>query len=321
MATDHVLVAGTGGVGSVIGGFLRRAGLAVTLLGRQPHVEAIARSGLHIDGLWGAHHVDGFHVATSAATLPQTFTVILVAVKAYDTRSMATAVAPFLAADGVMISLQNGLGNVEAIEAIVGPERALGARVIFGSTVPEPGRAHVTAFADPTTIGARHPGRYPECDAAARKWASIIDAAGVPATYTEQLETLLWAKIFYNAALNPLSALLDLHYGALAERPDCRAIMDAAIDEAAAVAAATGADLPWPTAGTYREEFYNRLVPVTYQHRSSMLQDLERGRRTEVDAINGEVWHRGQAHDIKTPVNEMLTRLMHLAVDTRKTTR
>jgi 2-dehydropantoate 2-reductase len=103
-----------------------------------------------------------------------------------------------------------------------------------------------------------------------------------------------------------------VHYGALPEKDESRTVMDAAIDEAFAVARAEGVDLPWGDAAAYREEFYGRLVPSTYHHRSSMLQDIERGRRTEVDAINGEVWRRGALHGIRTPTNETLTRLIHM---------
>ena len=169
-------------------------------------------------------------------------------------------------------------------------------------------------IADPTAVGAhaRRDG-FAARDQHARAWAERFDRAGVPAIYTDQLTAMLWGKVLYSAALNPLGALLGVHYGALTEHADSRAIMDAAIEEAFAVAAAESVTLAWPSAAAYRDEFYHRLVPVTYDHRSSMLQDLERGRRTEIDAITGEVWRRGQRHGIVTPVNEMLTRLIHLA--------
>jgi 2-dehydropantoate 2-reductase len=307
----RVLVAGAGALGSVFGGFLRRAGLEVTLLGRAGHLDAIGRGGLTIDGIWGTHHIDGFASATDAAALRGPFDAILLAVKSYDTAAMAKAVAPLLADTGVAISLQNGLGNVEVLEEAVGPHRALGARVIFGAIIAAPGHVRVTVFADPTAVGALAPGAHPERDAAARRWAEIIDRAGVPAAATDRLAALLWAKVFYNAALNPLGALLGVHYGALPEQPESRALMDRVIDEAFAVARAENVALPWPNPADYQREFYDRLVPATYDHRSSMLQDLERGRRTEIDAINGAVWHRGAARGINTPVNETLTRLVH----------
>ncbi|MGH7785455.1 MAG: ketopantoate reductase family protein [Candidatus Binatia bacterium] len=308
----RILIAGAGALGSVFGGFLRQAGLDVTLLGRATHLEAIARHGLTIDGIWGRHQVAGFGIATDPAALPGVFDAALLPVKSYDTAAMAAAIAPRLAPDGIAIALQNGLGNVEALEAVLGAERCLGARVIFGATLPAPGQVRVTVFADPTAIGALVPGAHPTRDAAARQWAARIDAAGVPTVSTDHLAALLWAKVFYNAALNPLGALLQVHYGALPERADSRATMDEVIDEAFAVAAAEGVALPWPTAAAYRDEFYGRLVPATYDHRSSMLQDLERGRRTEIDAINGAVWHRGAARGITTPVNRTLSQLIRV---------
>lgn len=312
MPHERVLIAGAGALGSVFGCFLREAGVAVTLLGRAAHLDAIERDGLVVDGIWGEHRATGFGLAREAAELEGAFDAIFVPVKSYDTETVAGAAAPFLAPDGVMCSLQNGLGNVETIERAVGAERAIGARVIFGATIPAPGRARVTVFADPTSFGSLAPGSHPSRDEAARRWASVIDRSGIPAVHTDRLAAMLWAKVFYNAALNPLGALLGVHYGALPEKPDSRTVMDAAIGEAFAVARAEGVDLPWNDASAYRDEFYGRLVPSTYHHRSSMLQDIERGRRTEVDAINGEVWRRGKAHGIKTPTNETLTRLIHL---------
>ncbi|MBX3023499.1 ketopantoate reductase family protein [bacterium] len=309
----RVLIAGAGALGSVFGAFLGRAGDDVTLLGRAAHLEAIARDGLRVDGLWGEHLVRGLATATDAAALRGVFDAILLPVKSYDTAAVSEAVAPRLADDGVVISLQNGLGNVETVERIVGAPRVLGARVIFGATIAAPGHVRVTVFADPTAIGALAPGRHPGRDRAARAWAARIDAAGVPAIYTETLPALLWAKVFYNAALNPLGALLDLHYGALPEHPSSRALMDAVIDEAFAVARAEGVALAWPDAAAYRDELYGRLVPATYHHRSSMLQDLSHGRRTEIDAINGAVWERGAAVAVETPINAALTRLLRIA--------
>ena len=309
--SGRVLVAGAGALGSVFGGFLRRAGYDVTLLGRAPHMNAISLHGLAIDGIWGEHRIDDLRTVSDPARLDGGFDLVLLTVKSFDTVLTATAVLPYLSDAGFVICLQNGLGNVETVEKIAGAERTLGARVIFGASVPEPGRAHVSVFADPNAVGTLDSRALPAREEAARGWAARFDAAGLPSVYTDDLPTRLWAKVLYNAALNPLGALLGVHYGALPEQPHSRAIMDAVIDEAFHVAVADGARFPWRDAAAYSDEFYGRLVPSTYQHRPSMLQDLEAGRRTEIDAINGEVVRRGAQHGIATPVNETL---MHLVL-------
>ncbi len=305
----RVLVAGAGALGSVYGCFLRAAGHAVTLLGRAAHLDAIATSGLHLEGLWGEHQAGGFTLITDATQARPSFDAILVAAKAYDTETVGKAVAPLLAPAGVMISLQNGLGNVEILAQQVGWERVLAGRVIFGAEIVAPGRVRVTVYADPVLIGVWG-APFPPLDAAAHCWAERLAAAGIPAAYCADIRAALWGKILYNAALNPLSALLGVSYGVLSAEANTRAIMDAVFDEVYAVAAGEGVTLSWPSAAAYRAEFYGRLIPATFDHRSSMLQDLERGRRTEIDAINGEVWRRGAVGGIPTPVNELLTRLV-----------
>jgi 2-dehydropantoate 2-reductase len=306
---ESVLVAGAGALGSVIGGLLARAGSPVTLLGRPAHMAAIRARGLDVEGLFGAHHVHGLTCATDVCELAGPYATVLLTVKAWDTATMATAVAPHLAADGVLVCLQNGLGNIERAAAAVGDARVLGGRVIFGAALPRPGLVRVTVFADPVLIGSPDPTDRRRVAAAARL-ASRLDAAGVPARATDAIVADLWGKVLYNAALNPLGALLGLPYGALPEDADTRALMDAVIDEAFAVAVADGVRLAWASAAAYRETFYGRLVPSTAAHRSSMLQDLERGRPTEIEAINGHVVARGAALGMPTPVNATLARLI-----------
>jgi 2-dehydropantoate 2-reductase len=306
---DAILVAGAGALGSVVGGLLARAGARVTLLGRARHLDAVRRQGLGIDGLFGAHRVRGLECVTDGEPLGGPYATILLTAKAYDTAAVAAQVAGALAPDGFLVPMQNGLGNLEAAAAAVGDARVLGARVIFGAELVAPGEARVTVIADPVLVGSPDPADARRT-AAATRLAATLAAAGVPSEPTDRLLAALWAKVLYSAALNPLGALLGATYGELAADPDTRAIMDDAIGEAFAVASAEGVRLPWPDAAAYREEFYGRLVPATAGHRSSMLQDVERGRRTEIDAINGHVARRGEAHGIAVPVNALLTRLV-----------
>jgi 2-dehydropantoate 2-reductase len=304
-----VLIAGAGAVGSVVGGLLAAAGHRVTLLGRSTHLDAIGAHGLALDGLWGERRVDGFALATSAAAAGGPFDAVLLAVKSYDTAAMLAETVGTVAPNGCVIALQNGLGNVEQVAVAVGPDRALGGRVIFGAAIPRPGAARVTVFADPIALGAAVAGT-PAAEGRAREWAERFAAAGIPTEYTPALQAHLWTKVFYNAALNPLGALLGQPYGALAADPDGRVLMDDVIDECFAVAAARGVVPLVPTADAYRELFYARLVPSTAHHRSSMLQDLERGRPTEIEAINGCIWRYGREAGIPTPVNATMTRLI-----------
>ncbi len=306
----RVLVAGAGALGSVFGGFLRLAGHEVVLLGRAAHMDAVRRDGLRIDGIWGAHHVTGLVSVTDLDAIQGRFDAILITVKSFDTETAAQAVAARVEPDGVFISLQNGLGNAEAIHRGTGSRRVLGCRVIFGARLEAPACVRVTVYADPVLVGVPLAADDAELTDLAQHWAQRFAAAGIPAQYCVDVIAALWGKVFYNAALNPLGALLGVHYGALAENVETRAVMDQVIDEAFAVAVAEGVSLPWPLATAYREIFYERLVPSTYDHRSSMLQDIERGRPTEIEAINGEVWRRGARHGMLTPANELLTRLL-----------
>jgi 2-dehydropantoate 2-reductase len=305
---EAILIAGAGAIGSVVGGLLAHAGWDVTLLGRRAHLDAVRRHGLLVEGLFGTHRVRGLACVTDAREIGGPYAAVLLTVKSYDTAAVAAAVADSLAADGVLVSLQNGLGNLEAAARVVGAERVLGARVIFGAEVREPGRVVVTVCADPVLVGGMQPGGGRREMSVA--WAARLGAAGIPAEPTGRIVTELWAKVLYSAALNPLGALLGATYGELAADPDARVLMDEVIEEAFAVARAELVDFDWPDAAAYRETFYGRLVPATAAHRSSMLQDLERGRPTEVDAINGQVAARGAACGRPAPVNAALTRLI-----------
>jgi 2-dehydropantoate 2-reductase len=310
---DGVLVAGAGALGSVFGGLLAEAGTRVTLLGRAPHVTAVRERGLVVDGLFGNHRIGALACATDVRELGGRYGAILLTVKSWDTRAMIERVAPLLADDGVVVCLQNGLGNLEVVADVVGPARVLGARVIFGAELPGPGHVRVTVIADPVLVGSPVAGDAAR-DTYARAWAARFEAAGIPSRYTDRLVPELWAKVLYNAALNPLGALLGVPYGWLPDDSGARATMDEVIDEAFAVARACGVALAWGTPMEYRQTFYGRLVPSTADHRSSMLQDLERGRPTEIEAINGYVVREGTAHGIPTPANAVLTRLVRARV-------
>ncbi len=304
-----ILIAGSGAIGSVFGGLLREAGHEVTLLGRDWHLRAIESSGLEISGIWGDHRAEGFRLATSVADLSETYDLVLVSVKAYDTRQMVHEVTPYLGPRGLAIALQNGLGNLETLVEVFGPERSLGGSVPIGARIPGPGKVTVTVYAAPVVIGPFDSSSTDSMELT-RFWTSEFSRVGIPCEPTDQILPHLWAKVLYNTPLNPLGAILRVHYGALGEEQGLKAIMDRIIDEVFRVGQKRGVRLLWKSADEYRELFYGKLLPATYDHQSSMLQDLERGRRTEIDALNGKIWRYGAELGIPTPFNEAVTQLI-----------
>jgi 2-dehydropantoate 2-reductase len=308
MSAAQILIAGAGALGSLYGGFLRRHGHAVTLLGRPAHLDAVRRAGLRIGGIWGEHLVEGFSTAASAAEVRGELDLIVLAVKSYDVAAVASSLAGRLAPEGSVLCLQNGLGHLEVVGEVFGRSHTLGAPVLIGATIPEPGRVTVTVYAKPVKIGA------PWGDLErAEHWAEILARAGIPSEPTDRLLPYLWEKVLYNAALNPLGALLRVPYGRLGEKSETRKLMDRVLDEAYDVARADGVDLLWESREQCRRHFYETLLPPTVGHRSSMLQDIEGGRRTEIDAINGYVCARGAANGVATPINDIVTALIHAA--------
>lgn len=292
---------------------MHAAGHDVTLLGRRTHLEAIARDGLRISGLLGERTVTGMTLADDPAHLTRRFGVILCSVKSYDTKTIAAALAEHLNDDGVVVSMQNGLGNIEALIDRFGRRRVLGARVIFGAEMARPGTAHVTVFAEPVAIGpapALHREDSGALESRAAAIAEMIDSAGVPTVSVGDIVPVLWTKVLYNVALNPLGAILKLHYGALAEDPDLRPIMDRAIEEAFAVARALGVALPYPSDSEYRKVFYEQLIPATFNHRPTMLHDLHIRGRTEIEALNGKIVELAERFGLDATTNRMLTRLV-----------
>ena len=305
----NILIMGAGAVGSAFGGFLRKSGHDVTLIGRADHMNVITRHGLRISGIWGEHHVDGFHCLTQAAEAKGPFDTVLMCVKSFDSAAAAGAIKPHLSDSTLLVSLQNGVGNVEQILEATEHPWTMGGRVIFGIVRPAPGEIDITVYTQPVMIGfSAAPLTMAGADIIqrAQTFADAIATAGIPCEYTPNIEQHLWAKLLYNCALNPLSALHRVHYGALPERAEWRLCMDRIIDEIFAVAAGRGVELMWSHPDAFKALFYDKLVPDTYHHHSSMLQDIEKGNRTEIDALCGMVVRYAHEQGIAVPENEVM---------------
>ena len=310
-STMRFLVMGAGAIGSVFGGFLRKAGHDVALVGRHAHMAAIAARELKISGIWGDHLVAGVRTYESVSDAAGVmYDAVFLSVKSYDTESaMQELVRAGLQGEPPIVSLQNGLGNVETIARFVGAERTIGGRVIFGVEVPEPGHCRVTVYAEEVMLGEIERATAPRETVEAL--AHVLNEAGIPTLPTDRIHAYLWGKILYNCSLNPTATLLGAHYGELIEHEETREILWRVVGEIYAVAGARGVDLLVPTADEYVEVLFGRLVPATYDHHPSMLQDIRAGRRTEIDAMNGAVVRYGRQGGVATPTNEILTFLIH----------
>jgi 2-dehydropantoate 2-reductase len=304
----NVLVVGAGAIGSVFGGLLARAGHQVSLVGRQRHMAAIAERGLEIKGIWGEHKVTNLATFVSTMDIPhQRFDLILITTKSYDTEQAVRQVYPLVSPDSVVVSLQNGLGNVEAISEVIGPSRTLGGRVIFGVELRTPGQVEVTVYQDKVMLGSPT-GAVPQ--ERVEGIAKAFTGAGIPCEPTTEITKYIWGKVLYNCCLNALSALLECNYGELGERKETREIMSQVIAEAFIVAKRKGVALMWQGPQEYEQLLLDVLIPDTYAHHSSMLQDVRQGRRTEIDSMNGAIAKLGAEAGVETPTNLLLTRLM-----------
>ncbi len=306
----RILVFGAGAVGQAVGCMLANAGHAVDLVLRERYIERIRAQGLSVSGIFGEYAVpqNGIGAFSSIEDVAgNAYDFALITAKSFDTDGAVEALSSLHQQDFIAVSMQNGCGNIEKVERRFGRDRTLGGRVITGFEIVSPGHVKITVTADAVHIGGTVEGETP---LAASVLAEAIDAAGLPCVATARIRRDLFAKLLYNCALNPLGAALGVHYGALGDNPDARAVMNAIIDEVFAVITASGGATHWNSPEDYRAFFYGSQVPATYNHRSSMLQDIERGKRTEVDALTGYVSEAGRACGVPTPVCDTLSSII-----------
>ncbi|OGR17504.1 MAG: hypothetical protein A2X81_20100 [Desulfobacterales bacterium GWB2_56_26] len=306
----NFLVYGAGALGQAVGCMLAaQGGHHVDFILRERFIDSILANGLKVTGILGEFCAP-LQNCTFLPTVDRAqgvYDYVLITTKAYDTETAVRDIASLGDRAVRVVSMQNGCGNVELVEQQFGPEKSLGARVITGFEIMRPGMIAITVTADAIHVGASRRGEIPE---SAMELAAMIAHAGHPALAVTDIHQSLFAKLLYNCSLNPLGAILGVHYGALVEHAETRELMNRVIDETFAVICALGGTTPWPDADSYRQVFYDKLVPATYNHRPSMLQDLENGKRTEVDALVGYVSRQGKRHGLSTGTCDVLAALV-----------
>ena len=296
-----IAVVGAGAVGGYFGGMLARAGAPVVFIGRPGFVDAVKRDGLLLDTVQFKTKVKVAAATELAAA--RDAEIVLFCVKTTDTTSTAHELAPLLAKNALVVSMQNGVDNAEQIHAASGLH-ALAAAVYVAAAVPSPGVVKHFGRGD-LVVGPKNP--------ATEKVAAVFERAGVPCKISDHLATELWTKLVWNCGLNAISALGKATYGDIIANEDARQLVEGAVFEVIFVAKAAGVHLPMfedPNAAMVGAYKVAESMAAT---RSSTAQDMMRGKKTEIDSLNGFVVRKGRELKVPTPINHALFTLVKLA--------
>lgn len=294
----RIAVMGAGAVGCYYGALLARAGHPVTLIGRPVHVQAVRERGLRLQT--AVLDVQLPLAASTEASAVEGAEVVLFCVKSSDSEDAARQIRPHLAPGALVLTLQNGADNDERVRAVLDASTPVAAAVVYVAT----------AMAGPGHV--QHHGRgelviapSPRSEAVAAQFA----AAGIPTQISDNVRGALWAKLVLNCAYNALSAITRLPYGEIMNSPGLAVpqVMQDIVHECRLVAQASGIALPADTLDAVL-----RLAATMPAQMSSTAQDLARGKRSEIDHLNGFIVRRGEALGIATPVNRLLHTLVRL---------
>lgn len=300
MSNERVAVCGAGAMGGILGAGLVRGEVDVVLVDTwKDHVEAMRKNGLRIESEEGVETVK-VHATTELAGIAPV-DLLIVLVKAPFTETVMRTAGPVLAPGAAVLSLQNGIGNEEIIAASVGPERTLAGSLYFGGLVRSPGVIHCSARDAGLAVGAFDPaGR-----AAAETAHALLKQGGFKAKLHDNILAVKWQKAMLNVGISAITSILGQPIRVAAEQPGVREAMIAACEEGLEVVRSKGLSL-----GDDRDaaQYVSSGVDIhDYVHKASMCLDIEAGRPTEIEFINGAIARLGQELGVRTPINTILT--------------
>jgi 2-dehydropantoate 2-reductase len=300
--TSPILVVGTGSLACLFAARLAAAGAQVKMLGTwREGLNALRARGVRMVDTAGREQAYPVQVTEDPEECAGTL-FALVLVKSWQTPRAARQLAVCLDEKGLALTLQNGLGNFETLVEALGEERVALGITTLGASLIQPGLVRL-AGEGPITLGEH---------SRLEKPAGLLREAGFRVDQVPDPKGILWGKLVINAAINPVTALLNVPNGELVKDPAAHALLKAAAREAAAVAGALGVRLPYPDAVLAVESVALR----TAENYSSMLRDIQRGSQTEIDAISGAIVRAGERTGIPTPVNRTLWQLVKALQET-----
>lgn len=295
-----IAIIGAGAMGTLFGGLLSATADVYLIRRAEEHVRAIRENGLIIEKNDGSAQTFHPFAMTNPNDIPVGVELALIFTKSYDTEAAAQIAKSLLRQDGIALTLQNGLGNLEIIENIIGRGRAVAGVTSHGATMLKPGRVRHAGIGS-TTI-ATLPGK----EKLLQEIVKTFESAGIEVSLTESADNLIWGKLIINVGINALTAILRVQNGILGITPQCEKIMACAVEEAVAVANALNIIIPYPSP----LEQVKKVCAATAQNRASMLQDILNSRQTEISVINRAIVRKGQESGIPTPCNLFLSEII-----------
>ena len=306
----NILVIGAGGVGIGLATSVASQGADVSIYARGETAKAIKENGIKRCGLFTHYEIREIPVYESYEEIPKDhFDYIFICSKTTANEDIAENLnrnRDILKESTKIIIFQNGFGNDEHYLKHFTKKQVFSARVITGFTRPERHISEVTVYTEPILLGSLQ-GENPD---SLQEIADLITASGIKCEITTEVDKYLWAKMLYNCTLNPLGAILDVTYGKLTENQYTLDIMNNIIDEIFEVIKASPYETLWDTADEYRDIFYSKLVPDTYNHYSSTHQDIKKKIPTEIDSLNGKVIQLGKLNNVNVKTNEFIYNLI-----------
>ncbi len=305
----RILVFGAGAMGSFIGGlFASEPEHNVTFIGRPSHMAKLRKSGLKISGKTelaldrkAIIAYDTVEPLKKGCGPPE---LLMVTVKSYDTKNIIPDLKTITGPETIILSFQNGLDSVELLREAFPNNVVLGGTICHGVTFTKPGEVYHAGFGD-TYLGAFDRTH----DQITKEISDILIELGLETKMTKNICGEIWTKLAINASINPITAITGLKNGWLLKDPKLEVLLEQTCNEVITVAKRTGIHLPKGPRGNILART-KRVVERTADNKSSMLQDIEKGRKTEIDSINGAVVRVGLKNEIQTPVNSTLTTLV-----------
>lgn len=308
----NILIIGSGSVGIGIGCSLLSQNADISFLASEKTASKMKKNGIKRTGLFTNYSFSPseFNVYETYSQIPkESFDYVIVASKTTANKDISKRLdenRDILKDNFTIIICQNGFGNDEAYLKYFKASQVYCARIITGFTRPERNISEVTVYTEPILLGSLQGEDIRHLQPIADK----ITASGINCELTDELDKYLWAKMLYNCTLNPLGAILDVNYGKLTENEYSKDIMDNIIEEIFNVIDATPYTTLWDTADDYKNIFYSKLVPDTYNHYSSTHQDIKRKIKTEIDTLNGKVIELGEKYDVDVSTNRLIYKLI-----------